>query len=633
MKKQINPTVKAYLIRSAFYLLLLLAVCAIPFALAQSRNRGTAKQSTQFQKASGQSQPLAPGAVEGVEDKSAPMSAPVRMMSDAVLPGPYRLPGFEYAKLVPRSLLPGGVIGNALINNNAGSTGTSDFTQSETSVVSFGSTIVVGFNDSGSFTTSSNQFTGWSRSTDSGGSWTDGGLLPASAGGDAGDPVLARDSTTGRIYFATLGFTSSNFIQVFRSTDNGATWLAPINAAPGKTGMQDKEWITVDNFVGSGNGNVYLVERDFGAGNGIYLFRSTDGGGTFGPSGGTAIVSSNQGAFVTVSPDHSVNAYWWDGLGIRVRKSTDQGVTFGATFTVTTFVDVGGSNGDLGLTGTVNGGSSAAFRSSKFPHLAVNPVSGNIYCAYNDKITSGSSDKCDIFFVQSTDGGATWSARTKVNDDATTTDQWTPQVVVSPTGDRIGFFYYSRQENPAGNNLFKYYDRLSAISGATITFSPSVAVSDTASLPEFGRDAVVNSTYMGDYDQAYGQGNFFDIVWSDNRSDLPSGAPRKDPNVYFQSIPVSPCNSYTTDITETSIIAGTTDTGNHCDDCLTTITFPFPVSVYGQTFTGADVSSNGALELVNNNTFFSHDYLSLPNADWDMTIFPYQNDLRTDNGP
>ena len=39
MKKQINPTIKAHLIRGAFYLLLLLAVCAIPFALAQSRIR------------------------------------------------------------------------------------------------------------------------------------------------------------------------------------------------------------------------------------------------------------------------------------------------------------------------------------------------------------------------------------------------------------------------------------------------------------------------------------------------------------------------------------------------------------------------------------------------------------------
>src|SRR2546430_12994040 len=42
MKKQINPTIKAHLLRSAFYLLLLLAVCAIPFALAQ---RNAAKRS------------------------------------------------------------------------------------------------------------------------------------------------------------------------------------------------------------------------------------------------------------------------------------------------------------------------------------------------------------------------------------------------------------------------------------------------------------------------------------------------------------------------------------------------------------------------------------------------------------
>src|SRR5215217_2341496 len=35
MKKQINPTIKAHLIRGASYLLLLVAVCAIPFALAQ----------------------------------------------------------------------------------------------------------------------------------------------------------------------------------------------------------------------------------------------------------------------------------------------------------------------------------------------------------------------------------------------------------------------------------------------------------------------------------------------------------------------------------------------------------------------------------------------------------------------
>jgi len=45
MKKQIRPAVKAYLIRGAFYLVLLLGVSVIPFALAQRNvtNRGAAK--------------------------------------------------------------------------------------------------------------------------------------------------------------------------------------------------------------------------------------------------------------------------------------------------------------------------------------------------------------------------------------------------------------------------------------------------------------------------------------------------------------------------------------------------------------------------------------------------------------
>src|SRR6266513_3300668 len=42
MKKQTDPNIKAHLLRSAFYLLLLVAVCVIPFALGQ---RATTKQS------------------------------------------------------------------------------------------------------------------------------------------------------------------------------------------------------------------------------------------------------------------------------------------------------------------------------------------------------------------------------------------------------------------------------------------------------------------------------------------------------------------------------------------------------------------------------------------------------------
>ena len=421
-----------------------------------------------------------------------------------------------------------------LTNNNNGASGNYAFTHSETTTIAFGSTVLVGFNDSGEYPLSGNKFTGFSRSTDGGTTFTDGGALPFNPNGDAGDPVLARDNTTGRTYFATLQYSGSG-VDVFHSDDGGVTWSAPVQGAPGKTGFQDKEWITVDNFAGSGNGNVYLVARDFGSGNGIYFYRSTNQGATFGPNGGTFITFGDQGAFVTVSPDHAVEVYWWAGSTLQMRKSTDQGLTFGAPVTVASGL-IGGTNGDLNLTGERQGTAFYSyFRSNEFPHAAVNPVNGNLYVTYNNH--GAGSDKADVFFVQSTDGGATWSAPVKVNDDTTTTDQWQPTIAVSPDGSKVGIFYYSRQEDPSGNNLFKYYGRIGTISGSTVTFSPSFAVSDTASLPEFGRDGYVNSYYMGDYNTAFGAPGTFDVSWSDNRYNYAGGfQSQKEPDVFFKQI-------------------------------------------------------------------------------------------------
>src|SRR5205823_14173570 len=96
---------------------------------------------------------------------------------------------------------------NVLVSNVTADTGSND-TQSETSLVLAGSTVVVGFNDSES-NASNNKFTGLARSTDGGASFTDKGTLPTSTAGDAGDPALARDNVSGKIYFATLGYSSS----------------------------------------------------------------------------------------------------------------------------------------------------------------------------------------------------------------------------------------------------------------------------------------------------------------------------------------------------------------------------------------------------------------------------------------
>src|SRR4029077_7512226 len=60
MKKQINPRTKAHLIRGAFYLVLLIAVCAIPFALAQrtAAKRSVAEQRSYSTRATDQTRAL-----------------------------------------------------------------------------------------------------------------------------------------------------------------------------------------------------------------------------------------------------------------------------------------------------------------------------------------------------------------------------------------------------------------------------------------------------------------------------------------------------------------------------------------------------------------------------------------------
>jgi hypothetical protein len=122
---------------------------------------------------------------------------------------------------------------NVLVNNLDEDKSAQD-TQSETTLVGFGPNIVVGFNDSGSFAAPTfNQFTGYSVSTDGGMRFTDKVRLPASANGDAGDPVLARDTASGTIYFATLMFTGAG-IQCFRvcRIRTGLRWI--ISAAQGE---------------------------------------------------------------------------------------------------------------------------------------------------------------------------------------------------------------------------------------------------------------------------------------------------------------------------------------------------------------------------------------------------------------
>src|SRR5213079_3376279 len=53
-----------------------------------------------------------------------------------------------------------------------------------------------------------------------------------------------------------------------------------------------------------------------------------------------------------------------------------------------------------------------------------------------------------------------------------------------------------------------------------------------------------------------------------------------------------PADHYTISQIGGSIVPGTTDIGNHCDDCVTTMALPFPYTLYDQTYNTINLSSN-----------------------------------------
>ena len=92
-----------------------------------------------------------------------------------------------------------------------------------------------------------------------------------------------------------------------------------------------------------------------------------------------------------------------------------------------------------------------------------------------------------------------------------------------------------------------------------------------------------------------------------------------------------PANHYDIAQIGGSIVPGTTDIGNHGDDTVVTIALPFPYTLYDQTFTSINLSSNGNAQFVTTDTAFSN--LCLPWATHNYTIFPYWDDLYLVNSP
>jgi subtilisin family serine protease len=92
----------------------------------------------------------------------------------------------------------------------------------------------------------------------------------------------------------------------------------------------------------------------------------------------------------------------------------------------------------------------------------------------------------------------------------------------------------------------------------------------------------------------------------------------------------TPGGAYTVCATATAspIPTGTTDIGNDGDDVVTTVTLPFPYSLYGMSYTSVNVSSNGNAQFNGTETDWTNDCLpstAIPGP----AIFPYWEDQMT----
>ncbi len=77
-----------------------------------------------------------------------------------------------------------------------------------------------------------------------------------------------------------------------------------------------------------------------------------------------------------------------------------------------------------------------------------------------------------------------------------------------------------------------------------------------------------------------------------------------------------------------AIVPTSTDSGNHGDDTVTNLPLPFPVTLYGVTYTAASASSNGNLQFgTASGAYFNE---CLPTGQVGISLMPHWDDLRTD---
>lgn len=302
-------------------------------------------------------------------------------------------------------------------------------------------------------------------SNDGGFTWQPRQIKPKE--GFYGDPVVFINRT-GTHYLAHLAKNKAekwpdHFDRIVfeRSTDGGNTFTSTgVGLNPGK--VQDKPWIYVDEGKHSKfRDRVYLSWTEFdkyGSSHSedssrIRISWSSNYGESFADpvvisdTAGDAADDDNtlEGATLASGKKGELYAVWAGAGFIWFDQSHDGGKTWGKDRKIAT--QKGGWN--LSVPGL--------YRCNSMPFIQTDNK-GNIYVLFGDNRLGDQ----DIFYLFSKDGGETWSAPIRVNDDGVGNgrDQFMPNVCLDRSKNRIYAIFYDRRHSMSNKFTDVYFVEL-----------------------------------------------------------------------------------------------------------------------------------------------------------------------------
>jgi len=328
-------------------------------------------------------------------------------------------------------------------------------------------------------------------SEDTGRTWTIHTLQ--SSHGVWGDPVIAVDVNSDFYFFHLSNPPNGNWIDRIvcqKTTNHGQTWNDGSYTGLNGTKAQDKQWCAIDQA----DNTIYLTWTQFDeygsalpSDSSMILFsKSTDAGETWSPvmrinkTAGDCIDSDNtvEGAVPAVGPDGEVYVAWAGPEGIIFDRSLDKGETW---LDNDIPVDPMPTGWDYLVPGI--------YRANGLPittcDLSQGPNRGTIYINWSDQ-RNGSNDT-DIWLAKSTDGGDTWSAPIRVNDDGPGKQQFFTWMAIDQTNGYLYFVFYDRR-NYQGEST-DVYMALSTDGGNSFI---NRRISESPFLPD-------NDIFFGDY--------------------------------------------------------------------------------------------------------------------------------------